>query len=332
MIIAHLSDLHINTEIVDSNLHRTEFLLLEAMRQGAAHIIITGDVSDNARDEDFEALRKLFAKYGLLHSSKLSMVVGNHDIFGGVTRAEDIVTFPERCRTTDYYHKLHQFHDYFREAFQGCVYKSLDAAGYPFAKILGNTLFIGLNSIQEYGTIKNPFASNGSVSEKQMDEVKEILMYFDDRVTHKVVMMHHHFNKMVTVDAGITGTLWQNIEKQTMKLRKKKKLAAFFKSCGIDLVMHGHVHLSDEYNRHGVRFLNAGASVRGYGKGFVTLNLINVGSREIAADIQLLEYTKKRKPQGGGKLLKLQIPDTGLADVKTEIMREAEIGAVVSSS
>ncbi|MBI5726504.1 MAG: metallophosphoesterase, partial [Ignavibacteriales bacterium] len=189
MIFAHISDLHINTEIVNSHLRQAEALINSALEQGAEHFIITGDVSDKALAEDFRRLRELLKKYKLLDPQKLSMVIGNHDIFGGVSHAEDIFTFPEKCRTTDYSQGIYSFNNYFEEAFAECIYRSGDGSGYPFAKRIGQCLLIGLNSIQEYSSIKNPFASNGKICDRQKEELKKILMYFGDTVKYRILMV-----------------------------------------------------------------------------------------------------------------------------------------------
>lgn len=289
MIFAHISDLHINTEIVNSHLRQTEALINSALEQGAEHFIITGDVSDKALAEDFRRLRELLKKYKLLDPQKLSMVVGNHDIFGGVSHAEDIFTFPEKCRTTDYSQGIYSFNNYFEEAFAECIYRSGDGSGYPFAKRIGQCLLIGLNSIQEYSSIKNPFASNGKICDRQKEELKKILMYFGDTVKYRILMVHHHFNKIKSNAVGLTETLWQNIEKQTMKLKNKSELIELLKAGNIDLVVHGHLHESGEYTRKDMRFLNAGASIKGNMKGFLSLNLINASHSSLETDTQLFE-------------------------------------------
>ena len=81
MKIAHISDLHLNT------------IYSYSLENKADHLVITGDLTDNASEKDFEILRNLFRKNGLLNSERLSLVIGNHDIFGGLQSAEEIFFF-----------------------------------------------------------------------------------------------------------------------------------------------------------------------------------------------------------------------------------------------
>lgn len=260
MKIVHISDLHLNHEF-DKKLTRRIYKFLKYISGIADHIVITGDISDDARQEDFEVFRGILQKLNLLDGERLSLVIGNHDIFGGVVKAEDILLFPQKCRTTDFSAKVHQFNDYFSESFENCVYRS--EHGYPFAKIINKCLFVGLNSIASYSPIKNPFASNGKIDSRQMAETQLIFDDFSKFCEKKVILVHHHFNKMKFITGGITERLWLNIEKQTMKLRKKKELLSFFKANQVDLILHGHLHKIEEYVRKEITLLNAGGSIKG---------------------------------------------------------------------
>ena len=92
MRIAHISDLHFTSFFKENNLKKIRYLLKQIIKSGIDHIVISGDLTDNANREDFLILRKLFDELDLLHHDKLSLVIGNHDIFGGVQTAEDIFT------------------------------------------------------------------------------------------------------------------------------------------------------------------------------------------------------------------------------------------------
>jgi 3',5'-cyclic-AMP phosphodiesterase len=272
MKIIHLSDFHLSTFFRNSNLDKIEFLLQTVLKGEWDHIVITGDLTDNADPNDFAALRNIFDTYNLLDSKKLSLVIGNHDIFGGVQTAEDILIFPERCSLTDYDLKVCEFAEYFKETFNNCVYKSENI--FPYAKIINDVLLIGTNTISRYSRLKNPFASNGEIDLKQFTEINDILELFGSIVKSKIILAHHHFNKIKAAIPGSTSGIWQNIEKQTMKLRKKKRLFNLFNKHQVDLVLHGHVHENKSYTRKEINFLNAGASVKGDGKKLVRINTI----------------------------------------------------------
>ena len=94
MKIAHISDLHFSTFFKDSNLKSIKYLIKYILQTKADHIVITGDLTDNACSKDFEILRSLFRSYDILRGDRLSVVIGNHDIFGGLQTPEDILSFP----------------------------------------------------------------------------------------------------------------------------------------------------------------------------------------------------------------------------------------------
>ncbi len=290
MRIAHLSDLHFTTFFKRNDLAGINYLLEYALDQGAHHIVITGDLTDNAAESDFLILRQLFKKLDILNSQKLSLVIGNHDIFGGVQTAEDIFSFPDKCGKVNFNNQKRKFYSYFKETFNDCIYIS-NPGIFPYAKILNGILFVGINSIAEYSTSKNIFASNGSVSIDQFYETAKILEQFKYKAANKIILIHHHFNKVKVKGKNSFGNFWQNIEKQTMKLRKKKRLFNLFNRYDIDLVLHGHYHELSEYKREGIRFLNAGGSLKNNSKNLIGLNFIDISqSGKIITNTVELKY------------------------------------------
>lgn len=124
MKIAHISDLHLNTLFTDSNLRKIKKLLAYINLQNPDHLVITGDLTDNADESDLGIIRKLLSRYDFLDGRKCSIIPGNHDIYGGPQKAEDLFTYPERCRKTDYNEVVSVFNNSLLELFDGCAYKS----------------------------------------------------------------------------------------------------------------------------------------------------------------------------------------------------------------
>ncbi len=288
MRIAHIADLHFTTFFRENNLFQIETVLKYAIDSGCNHIVITGDLTDNAEKKDFGILRNLLSELNLLDSKKLSIIIGNHDIFGGVQTAEDIIKFPGKCSRINYHRKVKEFYHFFPELFLECAIFDSKRI-FPFAKILDNYLIVGLNSIAKYSKITNPFASNGKINKRQLIEMQNIFEKFIDY--KKIVLVHHHFNKIKPVD-GTSLNLWQNIEKQTMKLRKKKKLLNIFKQYGVELVLHGHYHESSKYRRKGIFFSNAGASLKGNIKDELNINMIDISDTTTEINITPLTTIK----------------------------------------
>lgn len=274
MKIAHISDIHLNTLFNDSNLLRVKRLIKYISSLSVNHLIITGDLADNADESDLLILKKMLSKFGFLSNLNLTVIPGNHDIFGGPQKPVDIFSFPERCKEVDYRAKLNLFSDIFKETFYDTLSVD-DESQFPFIKELDGVIILGINSIAEYSKYKNPFASNGEVKLNHFNKIDELLKKFADKDVFKIVAIHHHFNKMKNTKRSIAG-LWQNIEKQTMKLKKKKRLISLFQKHNIGLVLHGHIHYNEFYERKGIAFLNAGASTVGYTGKSLRVNIIEL--------------------------------------------------------
>jgi len=287
MKIAHLSDLHFTTFFRKNNFEKIEYLLQYATKYKFDHLVISGDLTHNADKEDFEILRNLFRKYHLLNSERLSLVIGNHDIFGGPQTAEDVFLFPEKCKLVDYDKKIKEFGDYFSEAFQYCTDKTGDNY-FPYIKQFHDVIIFGLNSNEKYSKMNNPFASNGKIYKDDYNFLATKLEKYYIESAKKLIIIHHHFNKIKVIKNTSVSSFWQNIEKQTMKLKKKKKLFQLFNLFEVDLVLHGHIHESNEYFRKGTRFLNAGASVLGAEPDVLKINFVNIKNSGIDTEIHKL--------------------------------------------
>lgn len=260
MKIAHISDLHLSRIFKRHNIRKTKRLIKYCIEQGFDHLVITGDISDNCDEKDFSILRNILGNFNLLDSKKVSIIIGNHDIFGGVQTAIDIVNFPSRCLRTNYDEKVKTFVNHFKELFEGAIFPNPNKE-FPYAKIVGDVSIIGINSIDTYSRIKNPFASNGKVYSVDFQAVKALLEYETIKDKRKVVAIHHHFYKNLMEATSSQSHIWNRIEGYTLKLRGKKKLIKLFKENSIDVVLHGHSHEVKEYFRKGIRFINAGATI-----------------------------------------------------------------------
>ena len=288
MRIAHISDLHLCSNFKRSNITKTQKLIHHAVKQGIDHLVISGDISDNANEKDFLILRKILETYKLLNSNKTSIVIGNHDIFGGVQTAHDIIEFPSKCINTDYKEKVDRFVKYFEELFENTI-RPLGENSFPFAKEIGNVVFIGINSIAKYSKLKNTFASNGHVSKMQRSGLQEIFSMERLKDKNKIVIVHHHFNKNSIESKSSESFLWNHVERFTMKLRGKKKLIKLFQSNGVELILHGHNHELKEYYRKGIRFINAGASVENEIPNETGLFIIDINGSELKIGLDILK-------------------------------------------
>jgi len=278
--IAHVSDLHLSPVHKRSNIRRTKLLLDHVRHLEVDHMVITGDIVANAESGDFRLARKLFHAHGLLNSRSLSVVIGNHDVYGGVHTAEEILDFPRRCKKTNVGQKIDEFHEAFRETFEGAEYAS-DKSPFPYLKPLGDVLLIGLSSVAPYSLAKNPVGSNGSVDSHQCQRLDRMLSSGLFKQSRRIVLIHHHFSKMKHRTDGTMQGAWKAFEQQTMKLRGKRDLMKLFQKHGVDAVLHGHYHENMEYTRKGLRFVNGGGSILSQSSSALHLNVLHIDRTEI---------------------------------------------------
>ncbi len=294
MKIAHLSDLHICQKSRPKNLEKTRRLIDYALGQNADHFVFSGDIVHLARTEDFIAFRHLLEEFNLLDSSRATLVVGNHDIFGGVYFAEDVLTFPQQCEAVDYHKRLIEFKNYFFETFDH-TYFPASREPYPFAKTIGDVVLIGLNSIHPYSKWKNLFASRGLVENEQLAHLRQIFLKGEYQDKTKIVIVHHHFRKVSNRCSLFTNTLLRNIETYGNKLKNRNQVARLLARYNVDLVLHGHEHDSHEYVYRGVRFVNSGGCIEKNGDGLLRINFVTIKLNEIMTEIQTIAGSPQRE-------------------------------------
>ncbi len=260
MKIIHISDLHLNSKFKKANINKTNNLFHEINEAGFDHLVISGDITHKALPEEFEIFRKLLKKHNLLDSRKVTIVPGNHDIFGGVASAEDILNFTNDCRKADLEDKLTAFVNKLPELFTGVIFPDSEKF-FPFIKIIDGAVLVGFNSSDKFHLFNNPMASNGKILKKDRKSVENILSKPEFSGCKKIAVIHHHFCKYENDPQTSQNTIWSRIESQTLKLRGKKKIIDFFKNNSINLVLHGHMHKSDNYQKDGIVFSNAAGSI-----------------------------------------------------------------------
>lgn len=299
MEIAHISDLHICVENKPQNLIKTRRLLEWALARGCEHLIISGDLSHDACAADFEALRRLLDEYGLLDWRRLSVVIGNHDIFGGVYLATDIPDFPSRCRRTDYTARVLDFARWFPEAFHNTE-QPLAPLPFPFAKTLGETVLFGANSIATYSPFTNLLAANGRLAGRELQQLQCLLADRRHAARRKLVVLHHQFRSRFMAPPPLRSTceaVWDFLNFHFNKLYTKSQLLRLFAEQRVDLVLHGHIHVNAEYEMKGVRFLNGGGSLEGGQERELQINFVSLapGAISVTTESRLLDELLPRR-------------------------------------
>lgn len=292
--IAHISDLHLSSEHKREHIRRTRQAIDYVTRLGVDHMVVTGDITADGLPGDYRIARSIFGAAGLLDPARLTLTIGNHDVFGGVNTAEDVLTFPDRCSRTDEKARIREFGQAFQETFEGTLRPSGKNL-FPFARILGDLAIVAVNTVAPYSRLKNPLGSNGAVDDRSFEHLKELLEEPVLRGKRKIVALHHHFHRMGEMSGGKMHSLWGAIERQTMKLRKKARLLKLFAGTGVELVLHGHIHRSMEYYREGVRFLNAGGSVLHDLDRDLHINIVRVLPGGITIDTHRIPFVTRQQ-------------------------------------
>lgn len=206
---------------------------------------------------------------------------------GGVHTAEDILSFPGKCRTTSYDLRVKEFAQSFPEAFERTLTASPESP-FTFVKMVNDIVLIGLNSVARNSGVRNPLGSNGWVDDQQAGQFDRLAGSPLFAGKRKIVLIHHYFCKLHRNGLGTSHTVWGTIERQTMKLRGKKDLLKLFRKHGIDLVLHGHCHRTMTYIKKGIRFLNAGGSVRDERSLGLHVNLVHVTEKGIRVSVHII--------------------------------------------
>ncbi len=257
--IAHLSDTHISPEYNRHNIVRLRRLLTYVVDQGYDHVVMTGDITGHGEERDFRSVRRLLKYFGLLNYKKLSVTIGNHDVFGGVHRAEDLFSFTKHCRTVDYDGKLRVFEQAFRETFPQKIYDAQQL--FPFVKVVGPVAFIGMNSIRRFHTVFNRFGSNGYVPPEQLEAAERILSHPSICSSKKILLIHHHFRKYEPYTEAVARKLYALFEGFTLKLQGRARVEEALRRTGVDAVLHGHTHIEEIYDKSGILFSSTALNV-----------------------------------------------------------------------
>lgn len=255
--IAHLSDPHLSRQFYREHIKSLKILLRSVLDAGYDHIVISGDLVSTADEDDYYLAREILGKLGLLNSERLTVVPGNHDIFGGPHRAMDLLSFPQHIRSVDYQRHLKLFQGAFAETFDGV--RRLSSNGlFPFAKEVGPFTIIGLNSIPPWSLWDNPLGTNGLIDEKQLRELRQIENN-DASDSIRIVALHHHFTNLN--DTSSDSGLWRRIESNTMRLKGRRRLLRYFESINVRYILHGHIHRNEIYTRNNIYLANGAGAV-----------------------------------------------------------------------
>jgi len=225
--LAHLSDLHLTSlkgmaigQLLNKRIlgylswwrkrrrvHRLEIVeaLLEDLKTTLPdHIAVTGDLTHLGLPDEFTDAGQWLAKLGL--PDQVTVIPGNHEAYVGQKWSAQLSAWAPYLISDDR---------------QG---SSPTGELFPSLRIRGKVALIGLCSARP----SLPFLAVGSLGEKQLGILAEILQETGEAGLLRVVLIHH---------PPVPGTI-----KWRKRLVDNSAFAEVLARCGAELVLHGHTH------------------------------------------------------------------------------------------
>lgn len=254
--IVHISDLHVAGRGDRRQLQDFERMLDHFNTAGMDHLIISGDLSDRAREEDWEIVRDLLLRHGWYDWARTTVIPGNHDL----TSLEEEMRFYNAlnplpgARERACSAKAAGFCRFFRDLVTG---DELQDATFPFIKVLQfpsvRISIAAFDSVSAWSATDNPLGSRGQVDPAELRAVRspEALRAMEGSF---VIGLCHHALKVYGTDSMLDQAFdW------TMELKNRKEFLAAMRAIGAHVVLHGHFHRFQSYVLGGIRFINGGS-------------------------------------------------------------------------
>lgn len=236
MRIAHFSDLHVlalqgvpshrffnkrftgwvNLRVKRAHKHRpghVRAVAREITRAKVDHVVITGDLTNLALEQEFVAVRELLEQDLGLKPDQISAVPGNHDLYTrGAMRDQ---------RFTKY------FHDYVASDLpELCA--DIPLGRFPFVKLRGPCAIIGLSS----AVPRPPLMASGELGKPQLEALSRILEHPEVKKRTPVILLHHPIHNPPSKMKTFVEGLW-DADTLTSKLGGLTR----------GLLLHGHLHV-----------------------------------------------------------------------------------------
>ncbi len=235
MRVAHFSDLHLlaldgvhpsrflnkrltgwlNLRLKRGHKHRSAYIRQIAHEIANAkfdHVVITGDLTNLALEQEFEAVRALLEDELAMARDRITIVPGNHDVYTrGAMRSQRFSQFFSSYLGSDLEHPTVE----------------LPAGRFPFVQLRGPLAFIGLSSAVPCP----PLLAYGRLGQAQLDSLEAILALEAVRSRTPVFAIHHPIhNPPSALEARLKG------------LRDANRLLRIVGQLPRGLLLHGHLH------------------------------------------------------------------------------------------
>lgn len=220
MLLAHVTDIHVadadeyeepwkarvrkhSTELLDA-------LLADLARFRPDHVVLTGDLTQTSRREEFERARALLDAH--LSGVRISALPGNHDRWSEAAMAGR----------------------FFEESFGDWTTCDLGSEGFPYCHLADEVAFVALDSSPFVPGI-DPAEVKGLVAPRQLERLQE--MAADPRLGERmlVVLLHHHLQLSVEDQQA------EDPKDPTPLVNASQVIEALGRT-QVGLVLHGHRH------------------------------------------------------------------------------------------
>ncbi len=221
VLLAHLTDIHVADErdYADgwkAKVRKHSEQLLDRLLADLAsfrpdHVVLTGDITQTARRDEFERARAYIDAH--LPGIRVTALPGNHDRW---SEAAVVGRFFERT-----------FGD-----FSLC---DLGGEGFPFCHLLGRDVALVALDSSPFVPGANPADVKGYVAPAQLERLRQLAA--DERLRSRmlVVLIHHHLRLSKEDEQAVDP-------KDPTPLENAPDVLAALQQANVGLVLHGHRH------------------------------------------------------------------------------------------
>jgi 3',5'-cyclic AMP phosphodiesterase CpdA len=183
--------------------HVLEALVADLRREAPDQIVVTGDLTNVAGEEEFPAAREWLARLG--PPERVSIVPGNHDAYVRVPRERGLALWSA----------------YFASDAPG---PGGAGDGFPALRVRGPLAVVGVDS-----AVPTPlFQARGRVGRSQLERLEDLLRRLAGSGLFRLLLIHH------PPESGVVS--------RRRSLRDAGKLRSVLARAGAELVLHGHLH------------------------------------------------------------------------------------------
>lgn len=186
--------------------HIWEAMMQDLNEQKVDHILVTGDVTNLALDQEFRFAKELFGRLDL-GPKEITVIPGNHDAYVAEGAQFFRTHFGAFCQSDD-------------------EFAWADGHEWPCIRKRGPLALFGLST-----SLRTPwFTAYGVLGEEQCERLQEALQRPEFADCARLVAIHH-------------SPAEPRARSRVRGLRDRKRLYSVLAEAGAELVLHGHEHL-----------------------------------------------------------------------------------------